>query len=351
MSYKKIAFFRTSAIGDVILCTPTVLAIKEKHPSAKLYWITDSRSHSILSGLHGVEFIVFDKPRHFNDYMYIINLLREHEFDVLLAAQASLRANILYPFIKAKRKIGFDRVRSKDGHCLFVGESIRFKEEHLAESFMAFAGAIGACTTTFNWSLPLNEEDILWANTIIDNKYIKNVVIHPCASKVERGWCIYKFAELIKSLHYHQGINVILTGGSSTREVEFCGLLNFLTGNVCTNLTGNLSLKKLAALLSIADALIAPDTGPVHIANAFNTPVIGLYAVITSKLSGPWGNNFYVVDKYEEAVEKLLSVKKGKLKWGTRVHSLEAMDLITVDNVLDKVTALWGKQSHSLMLE
>jgi heptosyltransferase I len=100
------------------------------------------------------------------------------------------------------------------------------------------------------------------------------------------------------------------------------------------NLNGKTSLKQLAALLSQADVLLAPDTGAVHIATALGTPVIGLYAVATPGLTGPYQHQQYCVDRYPDALSRFLGA--GQHAWNTRVHHPDAMSLITVDEVMQQ---------------
>ena len=88
----------------------------------------------------------------------------------------------------------------------------------------------------------------------------------------------------------------------------------------------------LAALLSQADVLIAPDTGPVHIARAMNTPVIGLYAVASPALSGPYKAQEFIVNRYPEAVHKFLGKDPEQVPWNTRVHHPGAMALIQTED-------------------
>jgi heptosyltransferase I len=345
---KSIAFLRMSAIGDVVLCIPAIIAIQKKYPSASITWITDSQSYGLLKGLDGVDFISFHKPRNLSDYISIVKKLRGYDFDILLAAQASLRANVLYPFIKARRKIGFDKKRSRDGHYYFVNENIIFREEHLVEGFMAFAKHIGVDSNDYKWNLPVSDIDIKWARELCSDKKGKYIVIHPSASKVERNWNANNFSQLINILTKKYGFNIILTGGNSNYELNRNSEINKISGFSCLDLTGKISLKKLAALLRAVDVLIAPDTGPVHIATAMNTPVIGLYAVITSRLSGPWESQDLIIDKYYEAAEKILNINAKNLQWGKRVHSEKAMDLISVNDVLEKIHELFSRGSRHI---
>jgi heptosyltransferase I len=138
----------------------------------------------------------------------------------------------------------------------------------------------------------------------------------------------------------------VLTGGPSSIEVQFAAeVLAAVKGkDAVANLVGKTTPKQLAAVLARSRALVAPDTGPVHIATAMGTPVVGLYAVAPSKLSGPYLSGELVIDRYPDAVRTILRRDPAGVPWGTRVHTQKAMELIQVTDVLDKLSVLVKRQ-------
>ena len=110
------------------------------------------------------------------------------------------------------------------------------------------------------------------------------------------------------------------------------------------NLVGKTKHKQIAALLGEVDCLIAPDTGPAHIAVAMHTPVIGLYAVARSGLSGPYQTPDYTVDKYPQALQQYLGKALKDAGWHERVHHENAMDLITVEDVMMQLGKVFNRE-------
>jgi heptosyltransferase I len=106
------------------------------------------------------------------------------------------------------------------------------------------------------------------------------------------------------------------------------------------DLVGKDTLKQLMALLERATALLAPDSGPVHIANALGTPVLGLYACTDPERSGPYSDRRWTVDHYDEAARRFLHKPATALPWGKRVEFPGAMDLIPVGEVITRLDAL-----------
>jgi heptosyltransferase I len=113
-----------------------------------------------------------------------------------------------------------------------------------------------------------------------------------------------------------------------------------------TNLIGATSAYILAAVLARADCLLAPDTGPVHLAGAVGTPVVGLYAVAPPQLSGPYLYPDLVVNRYPEAVRTILGQDPKLVKWTTRVHRGEPMRLIEIADVLSKLAQVFEKMDR-----
>jgi len=340
---KNIAFFRLSALGDVVLAIPMIRALQKAWPDCRITWITSSAVYPLLEGLEGVEFLVIKKPQKIKDYLSLRKLFKQYEFDILIAAQASFRTNLIYPHINAKRKIGFDNGRAKDLHSWFVKEQIPPANEHLAEGFMGFAKYLGADTPQvkqdFDWQLYTSEEDQSWAKDT--RKKPKYMAINAAASKAERTWKAKHYAQLIDAAVEKYDCQVVLTGGPAANEIQLAQEIESLAKSNIDNLVGKTKHKQIAALLGEVDCLIAPDTGPAHIAVAMKTPVIGLYAVARSGLSGPYQNPDYTVDAYPQAVETYLGKSFEEAGWHERVHHADAMDLITVEAVLQRVQQIF----------
>ena len=86
--------------------------------------------------------------------------------------------------------------------------------------------------------------------------------------------------------------------------------------------------------LARADLLVTPDSGPMHIANAMGTKVLGLHAASNPARSGPYSDRRYCVDRYDDAARKYLGKPAVELKWGTKIEHDGVMDLVTVDDAI-----------------
>ena len=338
---KSIAILRLSALGDVCMTIPLVRTLQQGLPHAKIYWIISRPLYAFVKGLTGVHFIVIDKPGSLKAYVQCYRELKPYQFDVLLVPQASLRTNFLCPLINANIKYGFGRLHSRDAQRLFVHHTVCAVEEHLVDSFLRFTEPLGVREKVIDWQLPIGKEDSAWAKEQLSVCRGPWLAVCPSASQSERNWSLQRYVQTINELKKRWAFNVLLVGGSNDEEQAIARKIEDQLDAPCLNLVGKSTLKKCAALLGSVDALLSPDTGPLHLAVAVDTPVVGLYAVASPEKTGPYFSRQWTVNKYPEAVQSILGKDPNKVSWRQRVHSPQAMLLITVDDVLKKLDALF----------
>ncbi|MDR2195712.1 MAG: glycosyltransferase family 9 protein [Gallionellaceae bacterium] len=332
-----IAVVRFSALGDIVMAAAAVSALRAQFPDARITWITSPLAHALLEGLAGVDFEVVKKPQSLADYRALYRTFRHRHFDAVLAMQANIRINLLYPALRAPIKLGFDRTRAREGQWLFCNRNIPFRDEHLVDSFLSFVETLSGAPATATWNLPIGERDLAWARERLQTLPRPWVAVHPRTSKIERNWLPERYAQMVSESVARWRCGIVLTGGNTEAEQQQCAQLAQVAPAQTLNLCGKTTPKQLAALLSLVDALVAPDTGAVHIARAMNTPVVGLYAVAPATLAGPYQRSEYCVDRYSQATQRFLGKTPEQLRWNTRVHHPDAMELIEVADVMQQL--------------
>ena len=139
-----------------------------------------------------------------------------------------------------------------------------------------------------------------------------------------------------------QGFEVVLCGSPSPREIKLGEDILQKMKNKAVNLIGKTSLKQLCALLKEAKLVLAPDSGPAHIATTQNTPVIGLYGHSNPLRTGPYLSLDNVVSVYEKHVQIQHHKPASELPWSTRakgghiMHDINTNDVIAVFDRLTK---------------
>lgn len=337
--FNSICIVRLSAIGDVTHMLPIIHSIQKFRPGVKITWIIGKTEHKLVGDLENVEFIQFNKRLGIKAYREVLSSLSGRKFDVLLACQVSLRANILSALISAKRKIGYDNSRAKDLHSLVITEKIPEAKVHVLDSFFQFIEHIGIPHKKFDWSLPIPKEAHEFAQMHIPEAKLV-LAISPCSSHVLRNWSIQSYVDVANYAIETYNMQIVLLGGMSDLEHEFGEKISAQLKQPPINLIGKDTLKKLLAILQRCTALLTPDSGPAHMATCVNTPVLALHAASNSQRSGPYLSLPWCIDKYAEAAELHFRQSASQIKWGTKIEKSGVMDLIKPEDVIIKLDKL-----------
>lgn len=334
---------RLSALGDVCNLVPTVRALQRQWPETRITWIIGKGEHSLLSGLSGVEFVVYDKASGLAGMREIWRQLADTRFDALLHMQQALRASVLSLGLKATVRVGYDKARAKDWQHWFTHRQIAaHPRAHVLESFMDFARLLGVDDTSLEWKLPIPEAAYGEAARLSGEA--PYALISPCANprlRNFRNWSAEGYATVIEHLWTQHGLKSLLTGGGSIQEREMGERIRQLADpESVVDVIAESSLKGLLALIDRARLVIAPDSGPVHMANALGTPTVGLYATTNPERAAPYCWREYVVNRYPEAVRTYLHKHPDEITWGQRVRHPDAMTLIRAEDVIERLDAI-----------
>jgi heptosyltransferase I len=338
---KSLCIFRLSAIGDVTHILPIVDTLKNAWPKTRITWIIGRLEFQLVKTLPDIEFIVFDKSKGWRAFLDLRQQLKGRRFDMLLMMQAALRASLASVLISAQYKLGFDHQRAVDYQWLFSNQKITGDDRvHVLDGFFQFLEALGIEQKNYVWDLPPETADQQYADKLIG--HTPSVVINPCSSARKnnwRNWSIDRYAEIADYLH-SLGLQVLLTGGPSSFEIEFAQSILDQCQSSPQNLAGKTTLGQLLALISRSKFVIAPDTGPAHMATIVDTPVIGLYASSNPARCGPYKSQQVLINKYAEALKQYNHKSVAQARWGERVRDPEVMELISVEMVKQKIDSL-----------
>lgn len=346
----RVCILRLSAVGDVCHTLPVVRSLQAAWSQARYTWIIGKLEASLVGDIPGIEFIIFDKSKGLAAYRELKRRLHGRHFDLLLHMQMSLRASIASALaIHAPVKLGFDRQRAHDWQWLFSNRRIPFRpRQHVMDSLFGFAEVCGINSRVLRWDIPLPADVQTFAREHIPDN-VPTLIISPCANarfRNFRNWRAERYAAVADYAVDKLGIRVILSGGPSAAEQEHGKLIEAAAHSKPLNLIGATNLKQLLALLGRAATLISPDSGPVHMATAVGTPVIGLYASTNPDRAGPYLSQRWRVDRYPEAMRQFNHQDAATALWGTRVRDPRAMDLISVADVTVKLDELMAVQAR-----
>ena len=343
----KITLIRLSAIGDVLMLLPAVRLLKKQFPDTQIDWLIDRPISSILAQVTEVNVIPIDKPKSISAYWQLYKQWRKQNTGQLISFQTSFVSNMVMALLAAEHKTGFGSPYSREGHHLFTNTAYDLPSNlHQVEIFFELAKKFAGISdklsiTADDLSLPISAIDRAWAVDKLQTNQ-QWIAINPMASTQEKTWPSEYYSELITSLNsQYPDKRIVLTGGPHSKEIEFAAKVLDHTATPCLNLVGKTTLTQLAAVLKQATLLISPDTGPLHLANAVATPVVGLYAVTRPEYIGPYNQLDNCINTYAQAAQKFMSKPSSELGWQKKIPSLDAIRLISVQQVLNKVTEVF----------
>ena len=326
---QKICCLRLSSIGDCISALAVVQLIKKQKPDSQITWIIGKLEHNLMTNIPGINFIPYDKKGGIKEILRLKSVLKNERFDCLLDMQSSLKASIISLLVHSPVKYGFDEKRAMDMQQLFTNNKVPSPESiHVLDGFMAFAKQIGCRYEDPVWDFNLQPNEFKLAEENSINK--KTVIISPCSSKDYKNWTAFGYIEICRYM-VSKGFKVVICGSKSAKEKAFNQQIVDELHNVShsiINLTGKTSLREMLAIISRAGLVISPDSSAVHMANALNVPVIGIYAHHNPLRVGPSRFMTYVVSIYDEEIKKEHGHTEN-LKWRTRVKNKRAMLNIT----------------------
>lgn len=331
---RSLCLLRLSALGDATHVVPLVRTLQRAWPQTAISWIIGKGERALLDGLEGVEFIVFDKKSGLAGMRALRRSLAGRRFDVLLQMQLAARANLLSFFVPAQLKIGYDWKRSKEGHGLGIDKRIPRGGHHVLDVFGRFLEPLGLRQDVVEWRLPVPDAAREWAAEQLPGTQ-PTLIVSPCSSHPLRNWRPERYAAVADHAARVHGYRIALCGGRSTLERDTADAILAAMREPAVDLVGRDTLKQLMGLLGRAAMVLSPDSGPVHIANALGTKVVGLFAATDRERSGPYSDLRFSTHRYDDAARKFLGKPGSALRWGKRVEFPGVMDLIEVDEVID----------------
>ncbi|WP_300620884.1 glycosyltransferase family 9 protein [Dokdonella sp.] len=336
---QSLCLLRTSALGDVTHVVPLVRTLQRHWPQTRLTWLIGKLEHRLVGDLPGVEFVVFDKSAGRDGRRAVREALHGRRFGALLHMQVSWRANLLSRAVNAPLRIGYDRARSKDLHGLFVNCRIPARRgEHVLDAMASFLEPLGLKQDEVRWDIPIPDEAREFAERHLPGD-APTLVVSPVSSHRLRNWRPERYAAAIDHASLELGWRVVLCGGRSEYEREFADAILAQASTRPLDLTGKDTLKQLLALMQRATLVLTPDSGPMHIANAVGTPVLGLHAASNPNRSGPYTDRRWCVDRYDAAARRFRKKPAAALPWGTKIEHKGVMDLIETDDVIERLQA------------
>ncbi len=294
----RILISRLRFIGDVVLTTPVIRALKRQYPQAALYYLAEAGPAAVLAHHPDLEGVIVLPDNllptrsiltRWREQVRFIRSLRKGRFDLAIDLFGNPRSALLTLATGAKYRVGYD-VRGR-GRAYNV-KIERSASRRVVDAYLDAVRTIGIPAADDRTEVYCSADEVQWAESWLVDRGLDGtcalVALNPGASWPAKTWSAKQFAELTRGLTKVLNATVLLIAPPGKREIATD--VNALSGYACPILETD-SLTRLAALIRRCDLFVSNDCGPMHIAVAAGTPTIGLFGPSQPEIWFPYPNS------------------------------------------------------------
>ncbi len=299
LTVRRIAVIKPSALGDVVQSLPVLPALRARFPEALITWVINHELSQLVEGHPCVnDVLTFHRRGTAKQFLRLLRGLREREFDLVFDLQGLMRSGVMAAATRAPLRVGLETSREGSGWTCHLTLPGTDRTVPAFRRYWRIAEELGHGDSSPLTIVTTSDTDDRWATEQLATCPGPVIAIHPGARWITKRWPVEKFAVVTGKVLRQFGGSAIILGSSSeapvARELEEL-LKAFAPRNTIRNLTGQTSIKQLAALLSRVDTVLTNDSGPMHLAAGLGTPVVGLFTCTSPLISGPLGDQHELV--------------------------------------------------------
>jgi predicted lipopolysaccharide heptosyltransferase III len=274
----KILLLQLKRIGDLILTTPAIAALREHFPDAEMTMVVSSECADLLPAISGVDRILMAR-RNLSDLTLFLAAAGK-KFDYCIDFTRNDRSAFLAFLSRAGKRIVSYRVRdqSKSRARVYTNfVNVRVRDLHTVDYNLSLLEPLGIEGVSPPLDLQLPESahekaDALLRNCNVSKPY---VVLHPGSARQEKLWEAGRWAQVIERFGRDNDLDLVLTSGASKHEQAHIAAIKKEAKII--DLSGKTDLLTLAALIGEARLLVTVDSAPMHLAAVTHTPQVILF--------------------------------------------------------------------------
>ena len=325
-----------SALGDIVHALPVLSAIRAAHPEVEIDWLADRKYAGILDFVDGLSQRIIGRP----GLSKAVTQLRSREYDVAIDLQGLLKSAAMARLSGAARVIGFEQRALREGAAAwFYNETAPVDANaHIIQknlSVLPLLGITSKAHVTFPFVVPASPVADEVTGAAMSTGMRGFALINPGAAWPNKRWAPERFGAIARRVREeHHLACFVLWGGD---EAPLADAVVAASGGTATR-APQTSLGDLLALSARASLMVSGDTGPIHIAAAMQTPIVGLYGPTWPERNGPWDPHDVVVSRASTCV--------CHHKRQCRRASM-CINEITVDEVASAVARRLAREEHA----
>lgn len=283
--FNNILIVRTDRIGDVVLTTASIKAVRQAYPKAKITLLIAPMTKGIVENNPYIDEVIVDDRTKEHKGMFgfwkLANLLRSRKFDLAIIYHTKKRVNALCFAAAIPYRLGYKN--DKFGFLLThqVKDVRPEGKKHEAEYCLDLLKEIGIYSNDLSLYVGVNPNAERWAEEFLYKNNIgkdeRLILISPGASDPSRCWPVHRFVELIQDLQNYRAGRMIIVGGPDVVVIAEKILANIKEKALVSHIAGQTNMAQFISLLKRSQLLISNDSGPVHLAAGLNIPVVSIF--------------------------------------------------------------------------
>jgi lipopolysaccharide heptosyltransferase II len=293
---ERILIFLPNWIGDVFFTTPAIHAIRLNYPKAHLTALVWPGSAEVLERNPDIDEIMFnrekDRHRGFLGRWSLISEIRKKKFDLVFLFHRS-RTRALMSFLSGiPYRIGY-ATKKRKAFLSVPLLPLNYDIVHRVEYYLGIVRGAGLeVAPPVQYVYQVSSDDSLWAKEFLSKRNMGagdlKIVLSPGGNRASRRWSAGNFGKLAKKMIEAWGAKVILTGVHHHKEI-LQGVIQEAS-HPLISAVDQTNLKQLAALIKESHLYVGNDSGPTHLAQALQVPILAFYAAQHPDHTGPYGD-------------------------------------------------------------
>lgn len=294
MAEERFLILRMGALGDIVHTLPAAAALRESFPRAEIDWLVDQKWLPILDGNPDVSHVIPMDRSNLRAVVSGVRRLRAARYTTVLDFQSLYRSAILGRLSGAPRRAGFDSRYAREGGAAFLyTNKVTPQRTHKVEHNLELVESIGARPGNIRFPLSVSPGTGERVKRFLrENEIGEFFVLSPGGGWGSKCWPAERYGALHRALAQRYGLRGVVSFGPGERNLAEAVQRE---AGVPQPVVEDFNLGQLVPLLRSAKFLVAADTGPLHLASALGTPVIGLYGPTDPARNGPFSKNDVVI--------------------------------------------------------
>lgn len=302
----KILCLRLRRIGDIILTTPALSALKTYLPESEIHYVVETPYVQLIENHLAVDEVIVIRPKSsWGEFLSLVRRLRKEHYHVLIDFHGGPRAFSLTLATPAVLKIGYHLPLKHRFYDLTISRRSQDRPLHSAENHLNLIKALGLPIVsppplTLPQALPKEQDKVnrfLQQYSLPKGKY---VVLHIGAGNEFRHWGTTNLLHFLQ-IYLDEGSPwpLCLVGGPEDLELaeHLLKQLRLPPSSSLINLVNRFSLRELYYFFQQARLFIGPDSGPMHMAAAARLPIVAYFGPTLPAHFGPWQTKAVILEK------------------------------------------------------